>query len=122
MLKFWVLFLLTLFLYSPVNAGELESAISNGNTLLYIGASWCGSCRMFNPIYSSLQKKYGSKYNFVKINADTLYGQNLSRKYNVRFIPYVALFKKNSYNGQMISSDCIHRYNCMDKVLEDFSQ
>lgn len=110
-------------LFLPVQAGELESAIgNNNNTILYIGASWCGSCRMFNPIYTKLQSKYSGKYKFVKVNADTAYGHALSRKYNVRYIPYVALFKKNSYNGQQISSDCMHKYSCIDSVLEDFAK
>ena len=122
MLRFFVL-VMTLLITTSVQAGELEDAVKNNNyTFLYIYAPWCGACSSFTPMYNNLQKKYGNKYAFVKLNTDTKYGNMISYKYNVRYVPYVALFKRNSFEAKKVPYDCIVRKVCAEKVLEDFAK
>lgn len=52
-------------------------------------ASWCGPCKMMNPIVAELEKEFEGKVAFEKINVDENGGE--AAKYGVMSIPtYIA--------------------------------
>lgn len=114
-----IFLLLALLMIVPAQAGELENAINaKKNVFLYVTAPWCGACKAFNPIYQSLENQYNKKFTFIKVDADSNYGSGISRKYNVRYIPYVRIIKPNS--SQQIPYKCLVQYSCINNVLEKF--
>ena len=59
-------------------------------------APWCGPCRMLGPVLEKLSVFYNERMRMVKVNAD--HAAELSRRYQIRSIPTVLLFK----DGQSI--------------------
>lgn len=107
----------------PVFAGQFDNAINGSKPVfLYVYAPWCGSCKMFNPIYENLIKNYSNKYSFVKLNVETSEGEILSRRYKIRYIPFVAIFKPKATNGNQVQFACAMNNNCINKVLGDFAK
>lgn len=63
-------------------------------TMKYIKASWCGTCRQFEPILDVVMKDY-PEVNLVKLDADTMDKEEL-RKYNVTTLPCI-VYENNGY-------------------------
>lgn len=58
-------------------------------------ATWCGPCKMFEPIFDSVAKE-NNDLNFFKINVDN--NKDICKKYAVMSIPTTIIFK----NGKEI--------------------
>ncbi len=57
-------------------------------------ATWCGPCRIMDPVVEKLAAKYSDRVTFGKVNVDE--EMNISSKYQVFSIPTFMVFK----NGQ----------------------
>jgi len=57
-------------------------------------ASWCGSCKRFDPTLLQFNQKYNKKIHYIKVNIDIL--PELSNKYNIRKLPTFLTLKTNS--------------------------
>ncbi|HYA56778.1 MAG TPA: thioredoxin [Nitrososphaerales archaeon] len=57
-------------------------------------ATWCGPCRVMEPVVEKLAAKYSSRVLFGKVNVDE--EMNISSRYQVFSIPTFMIFK----NGQ----------------------
>ena len=66
------------------------------NPIVFIDfwASWCGPCRIMEPIVEKLATKYSGRVLFGKVNVDE--EMNISSRYEVFSIPTFMIFK----NGQ----------------------
>ncbi len=69
---------------------------SEGNKPLFVDfwASWCGPCRIMDPVVEKLAVKYGDSVVFGKVNVDE--EMNLSSRYQVFSIPTFMLFKNGT--------------------------
>jgi thioredoxin 1 len=63
-------------------------------TFVDFWATWCGPCRIMEPVVEKLAKKYSDKVLFGKVNVDE--EMNISSRYQVFSIPTFMIFK----NGQ----------------------
>jgi thioredoxin 1 len=54
-------------------------------------ATWCGPCNAMKPALNKIKKKYGDQVTFWDIDIDNFGSEPLTRKYQVSFIPYMAL-------------------------------
>jgi len=72
---------------------------AKGVVLVDFYADWCPPCRMLGPVIEKAAKVYGDKVRFVKVNVDR--HESLARKYHVRSIPNLILFK----DGKQVDSD-----------------
>ncbi len=54
-------------------------------------ADWCGPCKMMAPVVEAMAEKYAGRLVVGKLNVDE--NMDSARKYRVRSIPYMALFK-----------------------------
>ena len=61
-------------------------------------ADWCGPCKMMAPVVDSLAEKYAGQIVVGKLNVDE--NMDTARKYRVRSIPYMAVFK----GGEVVNS------------------
>ena len=66
----------------------------NGDKPLFVDfyASWCGPCRVMSPLVDKLERKFGDKMHFLKLDVDKY--EQLALKYNVHTIPALMIFKK----------------------------
>jgi thioredoxin 1 len=76
-----------------------------------IFATWCGPCQQMTPIVAELEKEFGSKYKFVKINVDE--AREISIQYGVTSIPTFVFIKdgqvKSKATGYMSKEDLLSR-------------
>lgn len=54
-------------------------------------ATWCGPCRIQDPILEDLKKKFGDKVEFRKIDVDK--DNELANKYLIRAVPTLIIEK-----------------------------
>ena len=63
-------------------------------------AEWCGPCKALAPLLEDLAKDYGGKLKIAKINVDE--NQQLARKYNIKAIPTLMLFKEGNVQASKL--------------------
>lgn len=55
-------------------------------------ATWCGPCKMMNPILKEVKDVLSDKVAIIKIDVDK--NQNLAAKYQVKGVPTFVLYKQ----------------------------
>jgi len=65
-------------------------------------APWCGPCKMIAPILDAVAPGYEGKAKIVKINIDE--NPQVPRKYGVRGIPTLLVFKDGNVNGTHVGA------------------
>ena len=105
----------------PVIAGLVESAKANKPyVFLYLYTPECGYCKKFNPNYNKISQKYNNKFEYLKINAKTPYGNSLITKYRARYVPYVVVINSKTGRAFPIQTSCLIDYACLDEVVSGF--
>ncbi|MBC8059734.1 MAG: thioredoxin [Clostridiaceae bacterium] len=61
-------------------------------------APWCGPCKMLGPVLEEVEKEFGEKVEFVKMNVDD--NPVTSQAYKISSIPTVIIFK----NGEVANT------------------
>jgi thioredoxin 1 len=56
-------------------------------------ATWCGPCQHMAPIFEELEKQYGDKYVFAKLNVDE--SRELAIAYGITSVPTFLFIKDN---------------------------
>ncbi|KAG2573546.1 hypothetical protein PVAP13_7KG260300 [Panicum virgatum] len=85
--------------------------------LVEFWASWCGPCKMIDPVVGKLSKDYEGKLKCYKLNTDE--SPDIASQYGIRSIPTMMIFKngekKDSVIGAVPESTLIA---CIDKFVE----
>lgn len=66
---------------------EFEKEIKEGNLIVDFSATWCGPCRMMEPILEELS----SKIKIFKVDIDEL--EVLTRKLGIMSVPTMIIYK-----------------------------
>lgn len=66
---------------------EFEKEIKEGHLLVDFSASWCGPCRMMEPVLEELS----SKIKVLKVDIDEL--EELTRKLGIMSVPTMIIYK-----------------------------
>ena len=70
--------------------------------LLDFWAEWCGPCKMIAPLLDEISEEYSDRLSIGKINID--HNQGAPRKYAVRSIPTLMLFKNGDVQAQRMGA------------------
>jgi thioredoxin 1 len=81
---------------------EPEVLKSDVPVLVDYWADWCGPCKAIAPVLEDLAKDYGGKLKIAKVNVDD--NQELAKRYNVRAIPTLILFKDGNVQASKLGA------------------
>ena len=81
---------------------EPEVLKSEVPVLVDYWAEWCGPCKAIAPVLDEVAKQYSGKLKVAKVNVDE--NQEIPRKYGIRGIPTLMLFKNGSVEAQKVGA------------------
>ncbi len=78
-------------------------------------ATWCGPCKMMQPILEQVSQQLGDQVRIVKIDVDK--NQQLASQLNVSSVPTLAIFK----NGEIVwRQPGVQPANALSEKLKSF--
>lgn len=81
---------------------EPEVLKSDTPVLVDYWAEWCGPCKAIAPVLAEIAKEYSGRLKVAKINVDD--NQEVPRKYGIRGIPTLMLFKNGNVEAQKVGA------------------
>ena len=96
---------------------ETFGAIIKGDkpVLVYFFATWCGPCKMMQPILEQVSQQLGDQVRIVKIDVDR--NQQLASQLQVSSVPTLAIFK----NGEIVwRQPGVQPANVLSEKLKSF--
>lgn len=72
-------------------AETFDKDVQGSMTVVDFWASWCGPCKMMEPAMQKLEKQYGDKIKFVRMNVDG--NQEIAQRYKVMSVPSLVIFR-----------------------------
>ncbi|OGR15351.1 MAG: thioredoxin [Desulfobacterales bacterium RIFOXYA12_FULL_46_15] len=84
-----------------INDDSFEKIVlkSDKPVMVDFWAPWCGPCKAIAPTIDALEKEFGDKMTFVKVNVDD--NPISPSKYGVQAIPTLLFFKKGQIADQI---------------------
>lgn len=87
-----------------VNDENFESAVLNSSlpVMVDFSASWCGPCKIIEPVVKSLADDYKDKVKIVKVDIED--APNAARDFGVRSVPTVVFIKAGQEVDRLIGT------------------
>jgi len=87
---------------TTVSDSDFEEKVVKSSTpvLVDFWASWCGPCKMAEPVLEELSEAYKGKVGIAKLNVDE--NQATTQKFGVMSIPTTILFKEGKELGRQV--------------------
>jgi thioredoxin 1 len=94
-------------------AFESEVLKSTIPVIVDFTATWCGPCKMLEPVITQLSQDWDGKVKFVKLDVDD--NSNLAVQYGVMGVPTLILF----VNGDPVQR--LSGYQPKERIISKFS-
>ena len=75
---------------------------ANKPVLVDYWAEWCGPCKMIAPILDEIASEYADRIKVCKVDIDA--NQDTPRKYGIRGIPTLMLFKNGEIGATKVGA------------------
>lgn len=93
-----------------VNSEKLEQLIAEEKLVLVdYTATWCGPCKVIAPLIDRLAVEYSDRVTIVKVDLDQ--NKDSAKKYGIRSIPAVLVFKEGEMVENVFGSQPYETYN-----------
>ena len=116
-----VFFVLLLFIIQSAFPNEVISESNNFHKqFIYLYTANCGYCVKFNPIYNKIEKSYKSRCKFLKVDANSQFGQKLMQEFNAYYVPYVVMLDNDKKTLQRLTPQCLLNYACIKDSVDKF--
>lgn len=97
-----------------VQSDEFDTLLTyEGPVVVDCTATWCGPCRKVAPLMDQLAGEYEGRAKVVKLDLDQ--NKDLAKKYGVRSIPAVLIFKAGELVENMVG---VAPYENFSRALE----
>ena len=92
-----------------VDSEQLQQLITDQKVVLVdYTATWCGPCKVIAPLIDRLATEYGDLATVVKVDLDE--NQESAKKYGIRSIPAVLVFKDGKVVENVFGSQPYETY------------
>lgn len=92
----------------------------NALTLVDFFASWCGPCRTMAPALDRFAKQMNGRVDVYKINIDTPEMAEIIRRYAIRSVPTLILFRRGEvlwrHSGALGYGDLVDMLHRMEAI------
>ena len=93
-----------------VNKAEFEQLLTEQKLVVAdYTATWCGPCRVVAPLIDKLATEYSDRVSVVKIDIDE--NKDTAKKYGIRSIPAVLVFRDGEVVGSQFGSQPYETYS-----------
>jgi len=82
---------------------QFDQLKAEGKTIFMFSADWCGDCRFIDPVMPTIEEKYASEFQFIKVDRDEYI--DLCIQLDVFGIPSFVAYKDNEETGRFVSKD-----------------
>ena len=79
-----------------------EINMGEGLLIVEVGATWCGSCYIMEPILSEIDREYHNKLTIGKINIE--YAEEIVVQYGIKNLPTYLFFKNGELVDQIVGA------------------
>lgn len=91
--------------------------------ILLIYADWATDYKAYIKVLEALEKEYGEKFNFVKLDI----AKSETAAFNTKFhiypnLPYILMFRDGGKISRYIQRNCAIDYSCTEAKMKSFLQ
>ena len=98
------------------NEIETASSVKDKLALVDFSATWCGPCKMLDPVLKKISEELGEKVNFYHVDVDE--SPQASSQFGIRGVPTMIIF----HDGQEIERMVGFRdRNSLQRQLDDLA-
>ena len=85
---------------TDVTASTFDKEVSEATGLVLVDfwATWCGPCKMLNPLLKEVAAEHADKVKVVKVNVDD--EQARASRFGVQYLPTMIFFKNGAVAHQ----------------------
>lgn len=84
-----------------LNSGNFDDVVKNSRYVIVdVYSQRCGACKQLEPVYERLNRDYGDKYLFAKMNGSQNF--ELSNSLKIKAYPTIIFYKKGKEVGREI--------------------
>ena len=100
-----------------INESELRESMQNSQNPIVIDfyASWCGPCKVSEPLVEEFAEKNSGSIDFYKINVDS--NPELTTEYGVRNIPTFILLEGGEVKNKLVGSPTKEK---LEKLISEY--
>ena len=97
-----------------MNNNEFFQNVENakGVAVVDFSATWCGPCKMLEPVFKDASNELGDKAKFLKVDVDIC--GDVAQKYGISAVPTIIIFKDGEVMEKSVGF--IPKENILNKV------
>lgn len=86
----------------PTSYEELASFVSEGKSVFFFTADWCGDCRLIKPVMSEIEAAFPA-FRFIEVDRDKF--MELASEWNIFGIPSFVVTDQGEELGRLVNKD-----------------
>lgn len=86
----------------PTSYEELASFVSEGKSVFFFTADWCGDCRFIKPVMPEIEAEF-PEFRFIEVDRDKF--MELASEWNIFGIPSFVVTDQGKELGRLVNKD-----------------